>query len=190
MPTRVCIRKRIVEPVAQHAVVEDPVAHAVTPPATLYQIRSCIHVLHAASDGRIHRTHQNFLRCGDDRLRTGATDPIQGHAGDLDRQPRVDRGLPCGIHLVTGLHGISDNHCSDLVRPQARSLKSGADGCRSKLNGRNILQRAAECSNGCANRFGNHDRVLRCHGKASEQGKQGEQLSAVQGTTSADRSSQ
>src|SRR5258708_9990719 len=34
------------------------------------RIRSCVHVLHAASDGRIHRTHQNFLRCGDSRLRT------------------------------------------------------------------------------------------------------------------------
>jgi hypothetical protein len=65
------------------------------------------------------------------------------------------------------LHGISHNHRSDLVRSQARPLKGGADGCRSKLNGRNILQRAAECPDGCANWFGNHDRVLRCHEKTS-----------------------
>lgn len=45
------------------------------------------------SDGRIHRTHQDFVRCRDDRLRSRAADPIHGHGRDLDRQSPVDRRL-------------------------------------------------------------------------------------------------
>ena len=88
-------------------------------------------------------------------------------AGDLDWQSGVDRRLPCGIHFVAGFYRIPHDHCADLIRPQARPLKSSADGCRSRLGGWNILQRAAEYSDGCANRFGNHDRMLRYHGKTS-----------------------
>jgi len=135
MPTRVLIRERIVEPVAQHAVVEDSVAQAVTPSATRNHVWSCVHVLNTASDGRIHRAHQDFMRCGHDRLRAGAADPIDGHDGDLDRQSPVDRRPARGIHLVAGLHRISHDDRADLIRLQARLLKSVIDGCRSQFNG-------------------------------------------------------
>ncbi len=96
---------------------------------------------------------------GDDRLCTGATHPIHGHRGDLNGKAGVNSRLPRRIHLVAGLHGISHHHRADLLRPQARPLKGAADGRRSKLDGRNVLQRAAECSDSGTDRFSDHDRV-------------------------------
>ncbi len=159
VPTRVCIRESIIEPVAQHTIVEEPVSHAVTPSAARYHVRGGVHVLHASSDGRIHRAHQDFVCGRDDCLCSGATDPIYGHRGDFNRQSSVDRCLTRRIHLVTGLHGISHNHRADLLRPQARPLESGADSCSSELDGRHVLQGAAECSDSGTDWFGDYDRV-------------------------------
>ena len=47
--------------------------------------------------------------------------------------------LACGLHLVAGLDGITHDYCTDLIRPQAGSLKSGVDGIRPQFDGRNIL---------------------------------------------------
>src|SRR5438132_1381638 len=48
VPAGMLIGKGVVETVAQHAVVEVPVAHAIAPTATCDQVRRLIHVLHAA----------------------------------------------------------------------------------------------------------------------------------------------
>jgi hypothetical protein len=129
----------------------------VTPAAARQQVRGCVHVLHATGDSGIHRTHQDFLRGRDNRLRTRAADPIYGHGGDLDGQSSVDRRLSCGIHLVAGLHGIAHDDRTDVMRLQARPLNCCVDRNRAKIDGRNVLQRTAECADGGADWFGDHD---------------------------------
>src|SRR5260370_42582259 len=61
-PTRVLVRKRVVEAVAQHAVVELSVAHPMAPPSARNEVGREIHVLHAAGD----RAQEDLLRRGDD----------------------------------------------------------------------------------------------------------------------------
>src|SRR6516225_6820862 len=50
MPARMRIGKRVVQAVAQHAVVKLSVAHAIAPAGARNEIRRKIHVLHAAGD--------------------------------------------------------------------------------------------------------------------------------------------
>jgi hypothetical protein len=65
--------------------------------------------------------------------------------------------LPCRIHLVAGLHGIPHDDRTDRMRLQACPLNSRSDRDRTEVDGWNILQRTAECADGGADRFGDHD---------------------------------
>src|ERR1700761_4578820 len=56
VPAGMLAGKRVVQAIAQQAVVDLRVAHAVAPTAAVEQIRRAVHVFHAARHGRIAET--------------------------------------------------------------------------------------------------------------------------------------
>jgi hypothetical protein len=69
--------------------------------------------------------------------------------------------LRCSAKLaLPDVRGVERHYRSDLLWSQARPLEGSGDGCCSKLDGRNILQTAAECSDSRSNWFGNYYRLL------------------------------
>ena len=107
--------KASLSPSRKHAVVELAVAQAIAPAAACNKVRRLIHVLHAARDGGIHITEQDFLRGRDDGLRARAADAIDGQCRNRHRQPRVNGGLTGGIHFVAGLDDIAHDDSFHLV---------------------------------------------------------------------------
>src|SRR4029453_2120034 len=103
MPARVRVRESVVQSVAQHTIIENPIAHAVAPTASRYEIRRLVHVLHASRHRNIDIAEGDFLCSGEDALRPRATDPIDGECWGGDREPGVDGSLTGGIHLGASL---------------------------------------------------------------------------------------
>jgi hypothetical protein len=120
--------KRIVEAIAQHAVVELRVAHAVAPPAVGDKVWRHVHVLHPAGNGTVEHAEHDLLRGRGDPLCTGAAHAVDRHGGNIDRYPAIDGGLPRRIHLVAGLDHIAHHHRSDLFRVEFRAVQHRPDG--------------------------------------------------------------
>jgi hypothetical protein len=82
VPARVLVRKRVIEAVAQHAVIELPVAHTVAPAAARDQVGRQIHVLHASGHRGLDRARYDLVGCRHDRLHARAADAVNGHRRD------------------------------------------------------------------------------------------------------------
>src|ERR1700737_1093666 len=96
----------------------------------------------------MRRLHPQQL-CPSEALPPGDTKEIEPALGSASSSPTIRYFCtrPSSRLNVT-VHRITHNHRADLIWPQARPLKSGVDGSRSEFKGRNIRQRAAECSDG------------------------------------------
>lgn len=67
--------------------------------AALIEVRSLIHVLHAASDCHLG-VPGYFQRSAGDGLRSRPADPVDGHSGHLHREATANGGLACRVHLA------------------------------------------------------------------------------------------
>ena len=130
VPAGMFAGKRVVEAVAQHAVVELRVAHAVAPSPVGDEVGRHVHVLHAAGDRAVEHAEHDLLRGGGDALRAGAADAVDRHGGNIDRYAAVDGGLPRRVHLVAGLDDIAHHHRADFRRVKFRTRQHGFDGDR------------------------------------------------------------
>ena len=157
MPAGMRVRERVVQAVAQHAVVELAVAHAVAPAGARDEIRRLVHVLHAARHRDIDVAERNLLRCRDDRLRSGAADAVDRERRHRDRQPGMDGSLPGRIHLGAGLHDVAHDDGFHLVGAKLRARDRGADRHRAEIGRRYLFESAAERADRSANRFGKDD---------------------------------
>ena len=165
VPAGVSVRERVVQPVAQHAVIELAVAQAVAPAAARDEIRRKIHVLHAARHRDLDVAQQDLLRRRDDGLRARAANAIDGHRRRRHRQPRMHGGLPGRIYLGAGLHDIAHDDRFNLVGAKPGALDRGADRHRAEIGSRHVLEAAAKRADRGANGFCENDGALRCHGK-------------------------
>src|SRR3981189_1183768 len=102
MPARMLVREGVVEPVAQHAVVELPVAHAVTPAAARDQVRRQIHVLHSARNRDIDGPGHDLVRRRYDRLGARAAHAVHRHGRNRDRQAGAGSRLAGGVYFCGG----------------------------------------------------------------------------------------
>src|SRR5262249_60036448 len=76
VPARMRIGERVVQTVAQYAVIKLAVTHAIAPARSRNEIGRKIHVLHAAGDGNVDIAECDLLRRRYDRLRARAADAI------------------------------------------------------------------------------------------------------------------
>ena len=99
MPAGMHVGECVIEAVAQHAVVELAVAHAVAPTgaAMRYGAWSMLSMPPAAATVDI--AEQNILRGRDDGLRPRATDPVDGQGRRGHRQSGMDARLTRRIHF-------------------------------------------------------------------------------------------
>src|SRR5262249_34086262 len=70
LPAGVRVRESVVQSVAQHAVIERAIAHAVAPATAGDEIRRLVHVLHAARDRDVDVVEGDLLRRRDNGLRS------------------------------------------------------------------------------------------------------------------------
>jgi hypothetical protein len=157
MPAGMRVRESVVQAVAQHAVVELAVTHAVAPANARHEVRRLVHVLHAARHRDIDVAEGNLLRSRDDRLRSGAADPVDRERRDRDRQPGMDGGLPGRIHLGAGLHDIAHDDGAHLVGAKLSARDRGADRHGTEIGRRYLFESAAEGTDCSTNRFGKDD---------------------------------
>src|SRR5207237_6454817 len=61
VPPRMLAGERVIEAVAQHAVVDLSIAHALAPAPAWEQVRSAVHVLHASGDGGVDVAEPDLL---------------------------------------------------------------------------------------------------------------------------------
>jgi hypothetical protein len=153
MPAGMRVRESVVQPVAQHAVIERAIAHAVAPAASREEIRRLVHVLHAAGHCDVDVAEGNLLRGRDDGLRPGAADAVDRERRDGDRQTGMDGCLPAGIHLGAGLHDIAHDDGFHLVGTKLRARDCGADRHCTECGSGNILERASKGADRGANRL-------------------------------------
>jgi hypothetical protein len=157
------IRESVVQPVAQHAVIERAIAHAVAPATSGDEIRRLVHILHAARDRDIDVAEENLLRCRDDGLRPRAADAVDRERRDRDWQPGMDGSLPGGIHLGAGLHDIAHDDGFHFIGAKFRARDRGADRDSTESRSRHVLEAAAEGADSGTNRLCENNRTLRCH---------------------------
>src|SRR5215471_5444849 len=165
MPARVRIRESVVQSVAQHTVIEHPIAHAVAPTASRYEIRRLIHVLHAPRHRDIDIAAGDFLRRGDDGLRYRAADSIDGECWGGDRGPGVDGSLAGGIHLGASLDDVAHDDRFHIGGANVRARDRSGDCYRPKSGSRNVLERASKGADRRPNRLRENNRTPRCHCK-------------------------
>ena len=144
MPARVLARERVVQSVAQHAVVDLDIAHALTPAPTGHEVRRLIHVFHSTGDGGVDMAEPDLLRRRCDCLRTRAADAINGHRGHGDGNTAVDRGLTRRIHAGSGLDDIAHHHAADAPGIEARAPQRLANHRSAQLGGWRGFQCAVE----------------------------------------------
>src|SRR5215468_5544211 len=168
MPARVRVRESVVQSVAQHTVIEHPIAHAVTPSASRHEIRRLVHVLHAPRHRDIDIAEGDFLRSRDDRLRTRAADPIDGERWSGDREPGVDASLAGGVHLGASLDDVAHDYRFHIIGANVRARDRSDDCYRPKSGSRNVLERASKGADRRPNWLRENNRTLRCHGKPPE----------------------
>ena len=105
------------------------------------------HRLDAAGDE--HRTvaKGHGMRGSDDRLEPGAAEPVDGLAGDLDRQPGEERGHPADVAVVLpGLVGGAEDDVVDHRVVDAGAVDERRDHVRREVIGPDVLQGAAVSS--------------------------------------------
>src|SRR5215471_2347162 len=168
MPARVRVRESVVQSVAQHTVIEHPIAHAVAPTAARYEIRRLVHVLHAPRHRDIDIAEGDLLGSGDDGLRSRAADPIDGECWSNDREPGVDGSLPGGIHLGASLDDVAHDDRFHIIGANVRARDRSGDCYRPKSGSRNVLERASKGADRRPDRLRENNRTLRCHGKPPE----------------------
>jgi hypothetical protein len=151
------VRKRIVQPIPQHAVIELAIPHPVAPSAARDQIGREIHVLHATRHGHVDIPQQDLLRGRDDRLGAGAAEAIDCQRGRGHWQTRVNSRLARWVHLHASLNDIAHNHRFDLVGAEPCACDRSFDGCRTEIRSRHVLEGAAERADGGAHRLCEHD---------------------------------
>ena len=115
------VGERIVQSVAQDAVIELAVAHAVAPATARDEIRRLVHVLHAARHRDIDISQGNLLGGRNNGLCPRAADAIDRKRRRRDRQPGMDSRLPGGIHLGAGLDDIAHDDGFHLVGAKLRA---------------------------------------------------------------------
>src|SRR5262245_30711888 len=185
MPARVRVRESVVQSVAQHTVIERPIAHAVAPTASRYEIRRLVHVLHAPRHRDIDIAEGDFLRRGNDGLRSRAADSIDGECWGGDREPGVDGSLAGGIHLGASLDDVAHDDRFHLIGANVRARDRSGDCYRPKSGSRNVLERASKGADRRPNRLRENNRTLRCHGKPPDK----RQIDPNRGATSCRRRS-
>ena len=151
------IREGIVEPVAQHAVVNPGIAHAVAPAPVQIQVGRKIHVLHSAGDSTVTMPEHYLLRGVNHRLGAGAADPVDRHGRHRHRQSGVDRSLARRIHPGAGLNHLTQHHTLHIVGGQARAAQALGDGSSTEVGCRYGLECATVGTDGCAYRGAEND---------------------------------
>ena len=157
VPAGRLVGEGVIEPVAQHAVVKLPIAHAVAPAAARDEIGGQIHVLHTARDRYVEGAQCDLLRRRHDRLGARPADAVDRHRRNPYRQPGVNRGLAGGIHLAARLHDVAHDHGGDVVGFYSGALDRGFDHGGPKVDRGNILEATAERADRGANRPGEND---------------------------------
>jgi len=148
------VGKRVVQAVAQHAVIKLAVAHAVAPAGARDQIGRLIHALHAAGDRDIDIAEKCLLRGGDDGLRAGTADAIDRERRNRHRQSGIDGGLARRIHFAAGLNDVAHHHRLHVVGAKPGPRNGAADRDRAERRRRHVLERAAERAYRGAHRLG------------------------------------
>ena len=85
VPARVLVGKGVVQAVAQHAVVDLRVTHAVAPAPAAHEVGRRVHILHAAGDRAVDHAEHDLLGGRGDRLRAGTADAVHRHGRCFDR---------------------------------------------------------------------------------------------------------
>jgi hypothetical protein len=166
LPAGMRVGERIVQSVAQHAIIELAIAHAVAPPTARDEIRRLLHVLHAASHRDIDISKGNLLGRGNNGLCPRAADAIDRKRRRHDGQPGMDSRLPGGIHLGAGLDDVAHDDSFHLVGAKLRARDRSADRHSTESGSWHVLETASKGADRGANRFGEND-CTRCHDKAS-----------------------
>ena len=131
-----------------------------------HDVRRAGHRLDAAGNERVAVAGHDRVGGRVDRLESGAAQPIDRLAGDLDRKAGKQRGHAGHVPVVlAGLVGAAEDHVLELARLDARSLDRGLDRDRGKI----VRPDARECTAVPANRGadGAHDpRFAQCADRA------------------------
>jgi len=135
-------RKRIVQTVAQHRIIDLPVAHAIAPASGCHQIGRRVHVFHAPDDRGLPEPQPDFLCGRGNGLGTGPTDAVYGQGGHFDRHTAVNGGLARGVHFVSSLNNVAHHDRAKLCGIKAGTAQDFGNGDRPKVRGRNGFQAA------------------------------------------------
>ena len=122
------IGEGIIEPVAQHAVVDFGIAHAMAPASGEIQVGREVHILHSAGDGTVEMPEHHLLGGAGHGLGAGAADPVDRHRRHRHRQAGMDRGLARRVHLGAGLDHLTQHHALHVLGGQARAAQALGDG--------------------------------------------------------------
>ena len=106
--------KGVLQPVAQHGIVNLRRPQAIAPAPALEQIRGAVHVLEAPGDGAVDLAADDLLRRADDSLSAGAADPVDRHGGNGNRQAAAESRLPRRILAVARLDDIAHDDAADF----------------------------------------------------------------------------
>ena len=159
MPAGMLTGKCIVETIAKQAIDERSVAQPIAVARLAEQERGLIHILHATGDHTIGIFQHDLLGGGNDRLGTGAADPVHRHRRHAYRQARADRCLACRIHPRTRLQNLAHHHRVDRLARQPRTFQRSPDRDGAQIGCGDIFQTAAECADGGA--YGRTDNSIK-----------------------------
>ncbi len=119
--THVNILKSAPQTIMNDRVYNLAIAHAVPRARLRQQVRSIAHALHAAGHKRLLIARAYRLRRQHHSLQAGATDLIHSKRRNIDRKPRVNRGLSRRRLSNTRRDYIPHNNFVDGIRRNARA---------------------------------------------------------------------
>ena len=132
----------------RHAPAEDGVEQLLLPAvrrlALGQHVRGARHRFDAARDHRVALAESDRLRRGVDRLQARPAEPVDRHAGNLDREAREQHRHPRDVAIVlTALIGRAEINVVDLGSVDARALHDGAQRDGGKIVRAHARERAA-----------------------------------------------